>query len=203
MNRRVLLRALAGGTGLAGVAALTGCDLGTGKPKFNNVDITGADFGRNFELTGADAKPRKLADFKGKLVVVFFGFTQCPDVCPTTLATMAQAVKKLGPDGDRVQVIFITVDPERDTPAVLAQYVPAFDGRFIGLYGNAEQTAKTAREFKVFYEKVPGKSAGSYSIDHTAASYVFDTNGRLRLFIKHDQPLDWIVADLKTLLAAG
>jgi protein SCO1 len=207
MNRRVLLHAIASGSVLgspmAGALMLGGCDMGSGKPKFNNVDITGADFGRNFELTGADGKPHKLADFKGKLVVVFFGFTQCPDVCPTTLAQMAQAVKKLGPDGDRVQVVFITVDPERDSPAVLAQYVPAFDPRFIGLYGNAEQTAKTAREFKVFFEKVSGKSAGSYSIDHTAASYVFDTSGRLRLFVKHDQPLEWIVADLKTLLAAG
>lgn len=180
---------------------LSACDFGTGKPKFNHIDVTGAEFGRNFELTAADGKSRSLADFKGKLVVVFFGFTQCPDVCPTTLAAMAQAVKKLGADGDRVQVVFITVDPERDSPAVLAQYVPAFDPRFIGLYGNAEQTAKTAREFKVFYEKVPGRSATSYSVDHTAASYVFDTAGKLRLFVKHDQPVDWLVADMKTLLA--
>lgn len=183
--------------------ALAACDMGAGKPRFNHTDITGADFGRDFELTGTDGKTYRLADFKGKVVVVFFGFTQCPDVCPTTLADSAAAMKKLGADADRVQVIFITLDPERDSAAVLAQYVPAFDSRFIGLYGSAEQTRKTARDFKVFFDKVPGKTEGTYSIDHTAASYVFDSQGRIRLFVKHAQPVDWLVADLKVLLAAS
>lgn len=186
-----------------GLALLAGCDVIGGKPKFNHTDITGADFARNFELQGADGKPRKLADFKGKLVVVFFGFTQCPDICPTTLSDMANVMKALGNDADRVQVVFITLDPERDTPALLAQYVPAFDPRFIGLYGSLDDTKKTAREFKVFFEKVAVKSTGSYTIDHTAASYVFDTQGKIRLFVKHGQPFAWLVADMKTLLAQG
>lgn len=209
-NRRSLLTGTLYAAGrvyglrMAGVTlalALAACDAMSGKVGFNHTDITGADFARNFELTGVDGKPRRLADFAGKLVVVFFGFTQCPDVCPTTLSLMATAMKQLGADADRVQVVFITLDPERDTPAVLGQYVPAFDPRFIGLYGNLDQTRKAARDFKVFFEKVPGKSEGAYSIDHTAASYVFDTKGRIRLFIKHGQPVEWLVGDLKTLLA--
>lgn len=211
LTRRGLLRhlppALGAATAWAALgsvsALLSACDQFGGKPRFNHTDITGADFARNFELTGADGKPRKLADYRGKVVVVFFGFTQCPDVCPTTLSEMANAMKQLGADGDRVQVVFITLDPERDSPAVLSQYVPAFDARFVGLHGTADQTRKTARDFKVFFEKVPGKTEGTYSIDHTAASYVFDAQGRIRLFIKHGQPLEWLVADLKSLLSQG
>jgi protein SCO1/2 len=134
------------------------------------------------------------------VVVVFFGFTQCPDVCPTTLSDLAEVKKRLGPDGERLQAIFITVDPERDTPALLSQYVPGFDPSFIGLYGTPEQTAATAREFKVFYQKVPGKTPTSYTIDHTAGTYVFDKEGRVRLFIRHGAPIDDIVADLRQLL---
>ncbi len=188
--------------GSIGLSTLLGaCDLSGNKPRFNHTDITGADFGRNLELTDGSGKLRKLADFKGKLVVVFFGFTQCPDICPTTLLETSKALKALGADSDRVQVIFVTLDPERDTPAVLSKYVPAFDSRFIGLYGNLDETKKAAREFKVFFEKVPGQTPGTYTIDHTAASYVFDTQGRIRLFVKHGQPTEWLAADLKTLLA--
>ncbi len=176
---------------------LAGCD---GTPKFNSVDITGANYARDFALTDHTGVRRTLADYRGKVVVVFFGFAQCPDVCPTTLADMAQVRRKLGADGQRLQVLFVTVDPERDTPQVLAQYVPAFDPSFVGLHGTAEEIAKAAKEFKVFYQKVPGKTATSYTIDHTAGSYVFDREGRVRLFVKHGQGVDPIVADLKRLL---
>ena len=132
---------------------------------FQNSDVTGLGYARDFALNDQDGKPRTLADFKGKAVVVFFGYTHCPDVCPTTLSDMAAAMKALGPDADRVQVIFITLDPERDKPELLKSYVPSFDPRFIGLSGNPEATATVAKEFKVFYQKVPGKSADSYTMD--------------------------------------
>jgi len=134
-------------------------------------------------------------------VVMFFGYTQCPDVCPTTMAEMANVMKELGPQADKVQVLFVTVDPARDTPQILAQYVPAFDKRFLGLYGDEAATAKVAKEFKVFYQKVPGKTAGSYTMDHTAGSYVFDPQGRIRLFVRHGQGAEPIVHDLKLLLS--
>ena len=132
--------------------------------------------------------------------MVFFGFTQCPDVCPTTLSDLAEVRKRLGADGDRLQVVFITIDPERDTAALLSEYVPGFDPSFIGLYGTAEETAMTAKEFKVFYQKVPGKTATSYTMDHTAGAYVFDKEGRVRLFIRHGASVDDITADLRQLL---
>jgi len=183
--------------------SLAACDKLPGKQKeaFQNTDVTGLDYAKGFALTDHTGKPRTLADFKGKVVVVFFGYTQCPDVCPTTMAEMASVMQKLGPLADQVQVLFITLDPERDTQQLLAQYVPAFDKRFIGLRGTPEQTAKTAKDFKVFYSKVPGTEPGSYTIDHTAGSYVFDRDGRLRLFIRHGQGLDPIVHDLRQLLS--
>jgi protein SCO1/2 len=183
--------------------SLAACDKLPGKQKeaFQNTDVTGLDYAKGFALTDHTGKPRTLADFKGKVVVVFFGYTQCPDVCPTTMAEMASVMQKLGPLADQVQVLFITLDPERDTQQLLAQYVPAFDKRFIGLRGTPEQTAKTANDFKVFYSKVPGTEPGSYTIDHTAGSYVFDRDGRLRLFIHHGQGLDPIVHDLRQLLS--
>ena len=181
---------------------LGGCDqLGKQPQVFQNTDLTGLDYAKDFALTDHTGTPRTLADFKGKAVVVFFGYTQCPDVCPTTLAEMASAMKELGPLADQVQVLFVTLDPERDTQELLANYVPAFDKRFIGLRGTPEQTAKTAKEFKVFYSKVPGTDPGSYTIDHTAGSYVFDRDGRLRLFIRHGQGPDPIVHDLRELLS--
>lgn len=180
---------------------LVGCDKLADKPaSFKNTDLTGLDYAKGFSLTDHNGKPRTLADFKGKVVVVFFGFTQCPDVCPTTLAEMASAMKQLGPQADDVQVLMITVDPERDTQELLAQYVPAFDKRFLGLRGTLEQTAQAAKEFKVFYAKVPGKEPGSYTMDHTAASYVFDRNGKVRLFVRYGQGAEPLVHDLKQLL---
>ncbi|SDF31424.1 protein SCO1/2 [Massilia sp. PDC64] len=183
--------------------SLAACDKLPGKQKesFQNTDVTGLDYAKGFALTDHTGKPRTLADFKGKAVVVFFGYTQCPDVCPTTMAEMASVMQKLGPLADQVQVLFITLDPERDTQELLANYVPAFDKRFLGLRGTPEQTAKTAKEFKVFYSKVPGTDPGSYTIDHTAGSYVFDRDGRLRLFIRHGQGPDPIVHDLRQLLS--
>jgi protein SCO1/2 len=179
-------------------ASLVAC--GPGKPSFKSVDVTGADFGRELKLTDHTGKPRSLTDFQGKVVVVFFGFTQCPDVCPTTLVEMKAVKEKLGKDGERVQVLFVTVDPERDTAELLAKYVPAFDPTFIGLYGDAEATARTAKEFKVFYKKVPGSSPTNYSVDHTAALYIYDPSGRLRLFAKHAQGADALAHDIKLLL---
>jgi len=181
--------------------ALAGCGLD--KPQFNNTDITGAEYGKALQLADSTGKVRTLADFKGKAVVVFFGFTQCPDVCPTTLAEMKTVKKLLGDDGKRLQVLFVTVDPERDTPELLGNYVTAFDPTFLGLRGDPEATAKVAKDFKVFYQKVPGTTPDSYSIDHTAGSYIFDPQGRLRLFVRHGQSADKIAADIKTLLAQG
>ena len=181
----------------AAALLLAACD-GSG-PKFKNVDITGADYARDFALTDHTGKLRTLADFRGKVVVIFFGYTRCPDVCPTTLVELKDVMQKLGPDADKVQVLFITLDPERDTQKVLAQYVPAFDARFLGLFGDAGTTQKTAKDFKVFSEKRAGSSPESYTIDHTAASYAFDPKGRLRLFVKHDQ-VGTLVDDIRTLL---
>jgi protein SCO1/2 len=194
----VALRHLAA---IALAASLLACTAGG--PQFKASDISGSSFGRDFELRDPQGSTRRLADFRGKAVVVFFGYTQCPDVCPTTLASLAEAMKQLGPDADRVQVLFITVDPERDTPALLAQYVPAFDPRFLGLSGDAEATARTAKEFKIIYQKVPGSSAGTYTMDHSAGTYVFDPQGRLRLYVANGQGADVFAHDLRELLRAG
>jgi protein SCO1/2 len=164
---------------------------------FKNTDVS------DFALTDHTGKQRTLADFKGKAVLVFFGFMNCPDVCPTTMAEMAGVMKALGPDADRVQVLFITVDPERDTPELLAKYVPAFDPRFLGLTGDKAAIEKVAKEFRVFYQKSPGKEPGSYTMDHTAGSYVFDPQGRVRLFVRHGQGGEPIVHDLKILLSGA
>ena len=181
----------------ASLLTLSGCEQ---KPSFRNTDITGADFAKEFSLTDHKGKARTLADFKGQAVIVFFGFTRCPDVCPTTLAEMNEVMKLLGDDAKKVQVLFITVDPERDTPEVLSQYVPAFNPSFLGLYGSLEQTAKVAKEFKVFYQKVAGKTPESYTMDHFAGSYVFDRYGKPRLVSKNGAGPEPLAADLKQLL---
>ena len=186
---------------LATVALLASCSAEA--PKFRSTDITGADFGRELSLTGHDGKHRTLADFRGKTVVLSFGYTHCPDICPTTLADIAAAVKSLGADAASVQVLFVTVDPERDTAAVLAQYVPAFDPGFLGLRGDAVATQKVARDFKIFYEKRPGAAPGAYTVDHSGQSYVLDSEGRLRLFVRHDRIAQDLAADLRTLLTGA
>jgi protein SCO1/2 len=184
--------------------ALTLAGCGTPPPRFHNTDITGSDCCKDFRLTDHHAKTRTLEDFRGKAVVIFFGYTQCPDVCPTTMAELKAAMQELGPDAQRVQVLFVTLDPERDTRELLANYVPAFDPSFLGLYGDLETTAKTAKEFRVFYQKKPGPTPSSYTLDHTAGSYVFDPQGRVRLFVRYggDGGAN-LVADLRTLLRQG
>ena len=180
---------------LLAAALLAGCD---GGPKFHSTDITGAPYGKALELSDAQGKPRHLEDWRGKVVVLFFGFTRCPDICPTTLAEVAAAVKTLGADAERVQVLFVTLDPERDTENVLADYVRAFDPRFVALRGDAAATQQAAKEFKIFYEK--RKQGDTYTIDHSAQSYVLDTQGRLRLMVRHDRIGQDLAPDLRTLL---
>jgi protein SCO1/2 len=179
-------------------ALLAGCSGGA--PKFKNTDITGAGYGKALSLTDQSGKHRTLADFRGKVVLLFFGYTHCPDVCPTTLAELSQVMKMLGPAADRVQVLFVTVDPERDTPAVLSRYVTAFDPRFLGLYGDAAATRRAAKEFKVFYEKHDGPAPGEYSMDHSAGTYVIDPKGRLRLFVRNSKAAADLAHDIRTLL---
>jgi protein SCO1 len=181
------------------LAALTAC--APSAPKFMASDITGSALGRDFALPDFNGKPRTLADFHGKVVVMFFGYTHCPDVCPTTLAELAETMKRLGPDADRVQVLFVTVDPERDTPAALAQYVPAFDKRFLALRGDDDAVAATAKEYKVIYQKQPSSTPGSYTVDHSAGTYIYDPQGRLRLYVSYGQGPDVFTHDIKALLA--
>ncbi|APR34468.1 SCO family protein [Paraburkholderia sp. SOS3] len=186
---------------LGGAVLVAGC--GQDAPAFQNVDITGnKQFATDFSLPDTSGKMRTLADYKGKVVVLFFGYTHCPDVCPTTMAELSQAMQQLGPaDAKRVQVLFVTLDPERDTPALLGEYVPAFNPTFVGLRpANAAQLQKIAKDFRVYYAKVPGKTPDSYTMDHTAASYVFDPDGRLRLFARDGQGAGPWVHDIKLLL---
>ena len=178
--------------------ALGACQQG--KPDFRATDITEAAFGRDFALADHTGKSRALADFRGKVVVMFFGFTHCPDVCPTTLSELAAAMKKLGADGDRVQVLLVTVDPERDTPQVLSQYVTAFDPRFLALRGTAEETARVAKEFKIIYQKVAGARPESYTMDHSAGTYIFDPQGRLRVYVSYGQGPEVFAHDIALLL---
>jgi protein SCO1 len=191
---------------VAGAAVLlTGCEkLGLPQPagaSFKGVDITGADY--KFSLPDQDGKTRTPSDFKGKVTAVFFGYTQCPDVCPTALAELAQVKKSLGKDGERLQAVFITVDPQRDTPELLKSYVRAFDPAFVALRGTPEQTAQVAKDFKVFFAKSPGKTPDSYTVDHTAGTYLFDTSGRVRLFERYGSGQQALTSDVKALLAAG
>jgi len=186
------------------VLALTACEKSQSpKVPFANTDITGLDYAKGFALTDHNGKPRTLADFKGKVVVVFFGYTQCPDVCPTTLSELAGIKKALGSEAERLQVIFITLDPQRDTPELMAGFVPAFDSSFLGLWGEQAVIDKVAKDFKVFAQKVPSKDSKSYTIDHTAGSYVFDDQGRIRLFVRHGQGGDGLQKDLQRLLAGN
>lgn len=176
---------------------LTGC---TEPTAFKSTDITGVDWGKDFSLTDHHGQPRHLADYRGKAVILFFGYTQCPDVCPTTLSSMREVIGLLGADASRVQVLFVTLDPARDTANLLAQYVPAFHPSFIGLRGDEASIAALAKDFKVFYTKQAGSTPGSYSIDHSTGSYAFDPQGRLRFLIRHGETPSIVAADLKLLL---
>jgi len=179
-------------------AAVAAC--GPASPKFEGSDVTGASFGRDFKLTDPEGRQRTLADYRGKVVVIFFGYTQCPDACPTTLSELAEVMQTLGADAARVQVLFVTIDPERDTAALLAQYVPAFNPTFLGLRGDAQATAEVAKEFKVLYQKQPGPTPGSYSMDHSAGTFIFDPEGRLRVYVSYGQAPQVFAHDISVLL---
>lgn len=179
---------------------ITGCNQKSTIQKFHSTDITGVDFGNNFQLTDHNGKSRTLADFKGKAVVMFFGYTHCPDVCPTTMSDLAQTLILLGKDAEKVQVLFVTVDPQRDTQELLAKYVPAFNPGFLGLWGDEAATAKVAKDFRIFYQKNKGKDRQSYDVDHTAGTYVFDPSGKLRLFMSYGKGAEIIAHDLRILL---
>ena len=195
-TRRFLLSLAA-----VGALALSGCERAVPPHHFNAIDLTGATYAHGFDLPDFDGKPRTLADFAGKVTVVFFGYTQCPDACPTTMAELSGILKTLGPDAKRVQVVFITVDPSRDTPQLLKNYVTNFRPDFLALRGDEAQTQAIIKDFKLVVEKVPGKTADSYTIDHTAGCYVFDTNGHIRLFATQSLDPALFADDLKTLLA--
>lgn len=183
----------------AALILTAGCSGESGAPRFKLTDVTGASFGKSLALTDHNGQRRTLADFQGKVVTVFFGFTHCPDVCPTTLAEMAAVMKELGSDSSRVQVLFVTVDPERDTADVLKRYVPVFHPTFLGMTGSAEDIAATAREFKIFYQqqKLPG---GAYTMDHSAGTYILDARGRLRLFASYGAGAPALLHDIRLLL---
>ena len=200
--RRELLQAAL----LSTLLSLAGCDkLGFmdagSKPGFKGIDITGAEYARALNLSDQDGQARTLGDFKGKILVVFFGYTQCPDVCPSTLVELAQVKKALGADGERVQGIFVTVDPERDTAELLKAYIVNFDPSFVALRGTKDQTAAAAKEFKVFFAKVPGQTPESYTVDHTAASFLMDGQGRVRVFTRYGSGAQALEHDLRILLA--
>ena len=194
VGRRLVLLRIPVVFGFAAIAAA--CT----KAKFEYTDITGVEIGGDFQLTDHNGHPRSLSDFRGKVVAVFFGFTHCPDVCPTTLAELAQTVKRLGARGDEVQILFITVDPARDTQKVLAQYVTAFDPRFLGLYGDPATTAKAAAAYKVFFAPQPPNASGNYTVDHSAAIFVIDRRGRARLYIGGGRAVSGMVHDIELLL---
>ena len=197
MNRRHAFASILMCT--AGAAALvSGCT--ESKPQFQAIDLTGADYAKDFQLTDQNGQVRTLKDFKGKLVVLFFGYTQCPDVCPTTMAELAQARKLMGPDGEKVQGLLVTIDPERDTPELLKAYMANFDPSFLALRATPEQLVALAREFKIYYKKVEGKTPTSYTMDHSAASYVYDTQGRLRLYTRYGTGPQALASDLQLLL---
>jgi protein SCO1 len=197
LNRRLFVAAL-----LAATVQLAACDriFSAGKGPFNGVDITGGNMGGELRLTDHNGKPRSITDFRGKVVVVIFGYTQCPDVCPTTLADVASAIRQLGDDARSVQVLFVTVDPKRDTPELLRQYVPAFHPDFLGLYGDAAATARVTKDFHVYASERPGKTAESYTVDHSAQIFALDRNGKVRLLMSPGTAPAAMASDLKVLL---
>jgi protein SCO1/2 len=202
-RRRALLSGTGSALALAAIgtasALLGGCDSRQ-SPVFHSIDVTGATFGQGFELTDFNGDRRTLADYKGKVVALFFGFTQCPDACPTALAKLAEVSKGLGADAGRLQVVFITMDPERDTAELLKNYVPAFHPAFIGLRGSAEQTAAVAKAYKAYYNKVAGKTPESYTIDHSTFTYLYDPEGRLRLMARHEISTEHLASDIRQLM---
>ncbi|MEX1167878.1 MAG: SCO family protein [Hydrogenophaga sp.] len=188
---------------MLGVSALTLAACGKEAVPFTGIDITGADYATGFSLIDHNGQPRTLADFKGKVVMVFFGFTQCPDVCPTSMTEMAQVKQMLGADGERFQGLFVSIDPERDTPEIMKAYMAAFDPSFLALYAKPEELSAVAKSFKIYYKKVPGSTPESYTMDHSAGSYVFDPEGRVRLYNRYGTGLQGLTDDVKRLLAGN
>jgi protein SCO1 len=199
MQKRTAIRLLAAGAISIGAATLLGA-CSESKPSFASIDVTGANYAKDFELTDHNGQVRHLADFKGKVVVMFFGYTQCPDVCPTTMSELAEVKKLLGKDGDRLQALFVTVDSARDTPEVLKGYMTNFDPTFLALYTTPEKLAEMAKDYKVYYKKVEGSTPTSYTMDHSAGSYVYDTKGQLRLFTRYGSGVKVLAADIAQLL---
>ena len=195
MNKRTALKALLSSFSLAGLAACS-----ENKPVFAAVDITGADYARDFALIDHNGQPRSLKDFAGKVVVLFFGYTQCPDVCPTAMLELVEVKKLLGKQGERVQGLFVTVDPARDTPEVLKAYMENFDPSFLALYTTSERLQALAKDYKVYYKKVEGPTPTSYSMDHSAGSYVYDPQGKLRLYTRYGSGVALLAGDIKLLL---
>ena len=202
MNKRNALRLIAASAlamGAAGV--LTACKPGAAKASFNAIDLTGSkEYAQDFAMPDQNGQQRTMADFKGKVTLLFFGYTQCPDVCPTTLSDLAAVKKKLGAKGDKLQVIFVSVDPARDTPEILKAYMGNFDPSFIALRGSDEQTAQIAKDFKIYFKKVDGQTPASYTMDHTAGDYIFDPQGRLRLYNRYGTSVDTLAKDIELLL---
>jgi protein SCO1 len=183
-------------------ASVVACDnSATTPPQFFGIDITGADYGKSLRLIDHTGKVRTLEDFKGKVTLVFFGFTHCPEVCPTTLRDLATLLKQLGPDADRVQVLFITLDPGRDTQDMLAKFIPSFHPNILALRGDDAATKAAAQSFHVFYEKRPGSTPQSYTIEHFTGTFVFDRDGRLRLLMNYGLDIDKMLRDVKLLLS--
>lgn len=200
VTKRHALKWMMGAAVLAGLP-LAGCT--DAKPSFHGVDITGADYARDFAVKDANGAVRTLADFKGKVVVLFFGFAQCPDVCPTTMAELVQVKQQLGADADKLQVLFVTVDPARDTAEVMKAYTSAFDPSFVALIPTNEELERMAKDYKVYFKKVEGKTPTSYSMDHSAASFVYDPQGRLRLYARYGAGVPAMTADVKALLQSS
>lgn len=203
MNRRFALKTIAGYVITTGAVATFGMGLvacSDAKPTFASIDLTGADYAKDFELTDHNGQVRHLGDFAGKIVVMFFGYTQCPDVCPTSMAELAEIKRLLGADGERLQGLFVTVDPQRDTPEVLKAYMVNFDPTFLALYTSPEKLDALAKSYKVYYKRVEGKTPTSYTMDHSAGSYVYDTKGNLRLFTRYGSGAQVLAADIKQLL---
>lgn len=200
MSKRNTLKLIASGALLAGVIGIfSACS--DSKPQFAAIDVTGADYAKDFQLTDHNGQPRSLQDFRGKIVVLFFGYTQCPDVCPTSMTELVEVKKLLGADGDKLQGLFVTVDPARDTPELLKAYMANFDPTFLALYAaSPEKLAALAKDYKVYYKKVEGKTPTSYTMDHSAGSYIYDTDGKLRLYTRYGSGAPAMASDIKLLL---
>jgi protein SCO1/2 len=198
MNKRQTLRRLSAFALLFGTGLVTACS--DSKVSFSSVDVTGVDYARDFDLTDHNGKQRHLSDFAGKVVLMFFGYTQCPDVCPTTMAEMTAIKKALGKDGERLQVLFVTVDPERDTAELLKAYMENFDPTFLALRTTPDKLVELTKDYKIYYKKVEGSTPTSYTMDHSAGSYIYDPKGKLRLFTRYGSPQEALTKDIQALL---